>query len=52
MAAKNAPPTREQLEIIKRNGLPPACWVVLQDMQHSMIIRHRVTGEVKVVDKK
>ena len=51
MAQKNATPTREQQGIMKRNGLTAACWTVLQDLHHSMIVRHRITGEVRVLDK-
>lgn len=51
MAQKNATPSKEQQEAIKKNGLQPLCWTVLQNLSHSMIIRHRVTGEVKVIAK-
>lgn len=51
MAQKNATPSRAQQAIIKRNGLQPVGWVVLQDLIQHMIIRHRITGEVKVIDK-
>lgn len=51
MAQKNATPSKEQQETIKRNGLQPMCWTVMQDLNHTMIIRHRITGEVKVIDK-
>ena len=48
---KKKEPSKEQNTIIKRNGLNPLCWVVLQDLTNSMIVKHRVTGEVKVIDK-
>ena len=51
MAQKNATPSKEQQAVMKRNDLQPACWTVLQDLHHSMIVRHRITGEVKVIDK-
>ncbi len=51
MAKKKPEPNKEQNEVIKRNGLKPLCWVVLQDMPNSMIVKHRVTGEVKVISK-
>ena len=51
MAQKNATPSKEQQEIIKRNGLKPVCWTVVQDLHQSMIIRHRITGEVKLISK-
>lgn len=40
MAQKNATPCKQQLEVIKKNGLNPALFVVLQDLQHSMIVKH------------
>ena len=51
MMQKNASPTREQKEVIKKNGLRAWEWVVLQDFRHSMIIKHRVTGDVKHINK-
>lgn len=51
MAQKNATPSKEQQAVMKRNDLQPACWTVLQDLHNSMIVRHRITGEVKVIDK-
>ena len=51
MAKKKPEPNKEQNEAIKKAGLTPLCWVVLQDMPNSMIVKHRVTGEVKVIDK-
>ena len=51
MAQKNATPTKEQTRVLLRNGLAGAEWVVVKDLAHSMIVKHRVTGEFKVVDK-
>lgn len=51
MAQKNATPYKQQLEVIKKNGLNPALFVVLKDLQYSMIIKHRITGEVRLIDK-
>ena len=51
MAQKNATPNKAQQLVLKRNKLEPLVWVVLQDMEHSMIIKHRITGEFKVIDK-
>ena len=52
MTKKKKPdPNQCQTEAIKKAGLKPFCWEVLQDMNHSMIVKHRVTGEVKVIDK-
>ena len=51
MAQKNATPCKQQLETIKKNGLNPALFVVLQDLQYSMIIKNRFTGEVRMINK-
>ena len=51
MAQKNATPSKAQAEIMKRNGLNHLTWTVIKDLNHSMIVRHRITGEVKVIDK-
>ena len=48
---KNAPPSREQQVAIKKNDLHPWEWVVLQDLRHTMIIKHRFAGEVKLINK-
>ena len=52
MAQKNATPNKDQARIIKANGLAPIEWVVMRDLMHSMIIKHRITHEVKLIDKK
>lgn len=51
MAQKNASPTREQAAAIKHAGFNPKEWVVAAELVHILFIRHRVTGEVKVIDK-
>lgn len=51
MAQKNATPTKAQSEIIKQNGLNPRTWVVVKELNNSMIVKHRITGEFKVIDK-
>lgn len=52
MAQKNATPSKAQQEVLKRNKLNPLVWVVVKELDHSMIVRHRVTGEFKHVEKK
>lgn len=52
MAQKNATPTKEQAEILARHGLKAACWVVIKDLPGSMIVKHRITGEFKVIEKR
>lgn len=51
MAQKNAGPTKTQQEVLKRNGLNVLTWVVIKELNHSMIVKHRITGEIKVIDK-
>lgn len=45
MAQKNATPSK-LLAVLNR-----LFWVVLQDLNHSLIVKHRITGEVKVINK-
>lgn len=51
MAQKNATPKKAQAEIIKRNKLNPALYVVIKELEYSVIVKHRITGEIKVIDK-
>lgn len=51
MAQKNATPTRQQQEVMRKNGLNSILFVVVKDLQHSMIVKHRITGEIKVLDR-
>ena len=51
MGQKNATPSKLQQEIIKRSKLNPALYVVVKDLQHSMIVKHRITGEFRMLDK-
>lgn len=51
MAQKNATPQKRQLEIIKRNKLNPALYVVIKELDNNLILKHRITGEVKVINK-
>ena len=44
-------PTREQQEVLKNHGLSYVTWEVIQDMPNTLIIRHRITKEMKVVAK-
>ena len=48
---KNATPSKGQQEVLNRNGLSPLIWVVINELGHSMIVKHRVTGEVKLINK-
>lgn len=51
MAQKNATPLKRQLEIIKRNKLNPALYVVIKELEKKLILKHRITGEIKVIEK-
>ena len=51
MAQKNATPLKRQLETIKRNNLNPALYVVIKELDNKIILKHRTTGEVKVIEK-
>lgn len=48
---KNAAPSKAQKQVLERNGLLPHVWAVVKEFPHSMIVRHRITGEFKVIDK-
>jgi len=51
MKQKNATPTAAQKEILKRFGLAPFCWVVVKDLKNVMIIKNRITGEFRMIEK-
>ena len=51
MAQKNASPSKAQAETIQRNGLNKLTWVVIKELDHKLIVKHRITGEVKVIGK-
>ena len=48
---KNATPSKEQQAAIKGSGLRHWEWTVLQELQYTMIIKHRISGEVKLINK-
>ena len=51
LAQKNAAPTKAQAEALKRAGLAPIAWAVVRELPHSLIVKNRLTGEFKVIDK-
>ena len=51
MAKKKENPSHEQAKIIEKNGLNKLTWMVLQDLNHEMIVKHRITGECRVIPK-
>ena len=42
---------KEALRIIKANGLNPAVYVVINNAEKHLVIKHRLTREIKVLDK-
>ena len=51
MAQNNATLTKEQHGVMTKNKLTPLTWVVVNDLKYSMIVKHRITGEFRVIDK-
>ena len=52
MAKKNAAPANAHQDSIKAAGLNVLIWVVQHELPESLIVRHRITGEVKLIPKK
>lgn len=44
-------PTKAQQAVLKRHDLSVITWEVIQDMPNSLILRHRIRKETKVVAK-
>ena len=36
---------------MKRNGLQPHLYTVVKEMKFSMIVKHTITGEFKLIEK-
>ena len=51
MAQKNATPTKEQKAVMEKRGLKSAFWVVIRETPHSLIVKQRITGEFRVIEK-
>lgn len=51
MKQKNATPTKEQVEILRRNYLDPVKYVVVKDLTYSLIVKNRETGEFDNIKK-
>ena len=51
MTQKNATPSKRHAEIIEANGISKLTWTVIKELTNTLIVRHRITGEVKVIDK-
>ena len=44
-------PTNWKDEAIKKAGLNPLCWAVMEELDDKLIVKHKITGEVKVINK-
>ncbi len=44
-------PSKEQLKAFEKAKLNKATWAVMKEMKDSLIVKHRITGEIKVIDK-
>lgn len=51
MTQKNATPSKRHAEIIESNDISKLTWTVIKELTNTLIVRHRITGEVKVIDK-
>ena len=51
MKQKNATPTKEQAEILRKRGYDPLRYVVTKELPYSLIIKNRETGEFEIVNK-
>ena len=51
MGQKNASPSKEQGKVLKKHGMNVHFWVVVKDLDRSMIVKHRITGEFKLISK-
>ena len=38
-------------EAIKKAGLNHLCWSVMNELDGKLIVKHKITGEVKVINK-
>lgn len=51
MPKKKKELTPEQIEVLKKRGLRPECYIVLQDLPYSLLVRNIVTQEAQIVNK-
>lgn len=43
--------TAAQKKLLSAQGIKPALWQLLDELPNTIIIKHRITGEIKVVEK-
>ena len=51
MKQKNATPTKEQAEILRKQGYDPLRYVVTKELPYSLIVKNRDTDEFDIVKK-
>lgn len=44
-------PTEAQRKVLQKNHLHLVTWKVLEDREAHLIVKHRITGEVRVISK-
>ena len=44
-------PTRDQKMILEREGMNHKDWLVLMNFPNTLVVKHRETGEIEVVEK-
>ena len=43
--------TAAQKKLLSTQGINPALWQLLDELPNSYVLKHRITGEIKVVEK-
>ena len=43
--------TAAQKKLLSAQGINPTLWQLLDELPNTIIIKHRITGEIKVVEK-
>ena len=38
-------------DILKSNSLKPACWAVIDEQETHIVVKNRITGDVRCLDK-
>lgn len=51
MRQKNATPTKQQSEILRKRGYDPLRYVVTKELPYSLMVKNRETGEFDIVKK-
>ena len=51
MAKRKKQITEPQKEVMRYHGLSPNLWEVRQDLLSCMIVRHRITGDFRMIEK-